>query len=74
MVSGWMGLAGGWEEQESSLAYISETIRCRKLSLGRDICWGCAMPWCGIDLAFGLAMMTLSLNILSGLYLRHCKI
>ena len=45
-----------------------ETVKCRKLILGRDIGWGrqCAMSWCDLDLTFDLAVMTLSLKILSG--------
>ena len=34
MVSGW---AGGWVGGKVSLGCISETVRCRKLILGRDI-------------------------------------
>ena len=34
MVSGW---AGGWREKVCP-GCISETVRCRKLILGRDIC------------------------------------
>ena len=54
---------------------ISETIRCRKLILGRDIrgC-RCATSWSDLDLTFDLAVVTLSLKILSGLYLRNRKV
>ena len=47
--------------------YISETIRNRMLKLGSDIGWGCkcATSWCDLDLTFDLAVMTLSLKILS---------
>ena len=50
---------------------ISQTVRCRKLILGRDISWGCrfAMSWCDLDLTFDLAVVTFSLKILSGLCL-----
>ena len=43
---------------------ISETVRGRKLILGRDIGWacGCATSWCDLDLTFELAVMTLSLK------------
>ena len=51
--------------------YISETIRCRKLILGRDI--GCAISWCDLGLIFDLAVVTLTYKILSGLYLRNRK-
>ena len=55
---------------------ISETVRCRKLILGRDIGWGCrcATSWSDLDLTFDLAVVTLSLKILSGLYLGNCKV
>ena len=57
-------------------AYISETLRCRKLKLGRDIGWGCkyATLWCDVDLTFGLAIVTLTFKILSRLYLRNHKV
>ena len=32
------------------------------------------MSWSDLDLTFVLAVMTLSLKILSGLYLRNCKL
>ena len=37
---------------KSCLVYILETVRCRKLILGRDIGWGCrcAKSWCDLDL------------------------
>ena len=34
----------------------------------------CAMSWCYLDLTFDLAVVTLSLQILSGLYLRNRKV
>ena len=34
----------------------------------------CAMPWCDLDLTFDLAVVTLSLKILSGLYLGNRKL
>ena len=48
---------------------ISETVRCRMLILGRDIGWECRCPtsWCDLDLTFDLAIVALSLKILSGL-------
>ena len=48
---------------------ISETVRCRKLVLGRDIGCRCALSWCDLDLTFDLAVVTLTYNILSRLYL-----
>ena len=55
---------------------ISETVRCRKFILGRDIGWGCrcAPSWPDLDLTFDLAVVTLSLKILSGLYLGNRKV
>ena len=48
---GWVG--GGWEKV--CLGSILETIRCRKMKLGRDIGGGgggggCATLWCNFDL------------------------
>ena len=72
MVSRWAGqrVSGQWEK--SCPDYISETVRCRKLILGRDIGWGvyrCATSWCDLDLTFDLAVVTLSLKILNCLVL-----
>ena len=52
------------------LGCISETIRGRKLILGRDIGWGCrcATSWCDLDLTFELAVVTLTYKILSNIY------
>ena len=49
------------------------TVRCRKLILGRDIGLGCkcAIAWYNLDLTFDLAIVTLSLKILSGQCLRN---
>ena len=71
-VSGW---AGGLLEKVY-LACISETVRCRKLILGRNICWQCrcATSWYDLDLTFDLAIVTLTLEILSGPYLRNHKV
>ena len=65
------GQSGGRASGKVCPACISETVRCRKLILGRDIG---AMSWCDLDLTFDLAAVTLSLKILSGLYLRNCKV
>ena len=72
MVSGWAGEQ--WEKVCPDC--ISETVRCRKLIPGRDIGWGCrcATSLCDLDLTFDLAVVTLSLKILSGLYLGNCKV
>ena len=66
MVSGW---AGGWEKVCPGC--VSEPVRCRKLVLGRDIGWGfrCVTSWCDLNLSFGLAVMTLTLKILSRVYI-----
>ena len=70
MACGW---AGG---KKVCLGCISETIRCRKVKLGRDIGWEVkyAMSWCDLDLTFDLIVVTLSLRILSRLYLINCKV
>ena len=52
--------------------YVSETVRCRKLKLG--VGFGgdrCAMSWCDLGLTFDLAVVTLTFEILSRLYLRN---
>ena len=61
---------------KSYLGYISETVRCKKLILGRDIGWGrrCAASWCDLDLTFDLAIVTMSFKILSGLFLGFHKV
>ena len=70
---GWR--ASGWQEIVCP-GCISETVRCRKLILGRDIGWGCrcATSWSDLDLTFDLAVVTLTFKILSGLYLRNRKV
>ena len=64
MVSGW---AGGRREIVCP-GCISETVRCRKFILGRDIGWGCrcATSWSDLDLTYDLAVVTLSLKICPG--------
>ena len=58
---------------------MSETVRCRKLILVRDIggvglgC-RCATSWCDLDVTFDLAVVTLTYYILSGLYLGNRKV
>ena len=63
MVCGW---PGGWQEKVCP-GCIADTKGCRKLTL----VGGCryATSRCDLDLTFDLAVVTLSLNILSGLYL-----
>ena len=58
------------------LGCISETVRCRKFILGRDIIRGCrcATSWSDLDLTFDLAVVTLTFKILSWLYLRNRKV
>ena len=34
----------------------------------------CAMSWCDLDLTFDLAIVTLTVKIFSGLYLRNSKV
>ena len=57
---------GGWREKVC-LGCISETVRCRTFILGRGIVWVCmsAVPWCDFDLAFDLAIVTLTFKILA---------
>ena len=63
-------------QEKSCLGYISETVRCRKLIPGKDIGWGCrcATSWCDRDFTFDLAVVTLTFNILSGLYVGNHKV
>ena len=69
----WMnGWVGGGKSLSSLYLSISETVRCRKLTLVRGC--RCATSWCDLDLTFDLAEVTLSLNIWSGLYLRNRKV
>ena len=56
--------------RQGKICCVSETIRCRKLILGRDIGWGCRYAMS----LFDLALVTMSLKILSGLSLRSCKV
>ena len=71
-MGGWAG--GRWEKVCPGC--ISETVRCRKLILGRILVRGCrcATSWCDLDLTFDLAVVTLIYKILSGLYLGNCKV
>ena len=42
--------------------------------LGKDMGLGGALSWCDLDLTFDFAIVTLTYKILSGLYLRNCKV
>ena len=68
----WMD--GWWEKFYPGC--ISETVRCRKLILGRDIGYGCrcASSWCDLDVTFDLVIVSLTYKILSGLYLGIRKV
>ena len=55
-------------------AVSQETVRCRKLILGRDIECRCATSWCDLDLTFNLSVVTLTYKVLFRLYLGHCKL
>ena len=69
------GGGGGRQREEVCLACISETVRCRQLILGRNIGRGCrcALSWSDLDLTCELAGVTLTYNILSGLYLETLR-
>ena len=57
---------------KSCPGYISETVRFRKLVLGRGC--SCTTSWSYLDLTFDLAVVTLTYKILSRLYLENCKV
>ena len=63
-------------QEKLCLGCISETVKGRKLIPGTDIGWGCrcATSYCDLDLNFDRAPVTLSLKILSGLYLGDRKV
>ena len=44
------GVGGGGRQGKVCLGCISETIRCRKLILGRDIAWGVGVQCHGVTL------------------------
>ena len=71
-----MGRRLGGRREKLCPGFISETVRCRKVILGGDIGWGCkcATLLSDLDLTFDLAVVTLTYKILSGLYLRNCKV
>ena len=64
---------GGWREIVCP-GCISE--RCRSSYLAGTLVGGCrcATSWSDLDLTFDLAVVTLSLKILSGLYLGNHKV
>ena len=67
----------GWVARKVCPGYISETVRCRKLILGRDIGGGgcrCSVLWCDRDLTLELTMVSLTFKILCGQYLRNHKV
>ena len=60
---------------KSCLSYTLETVRHRKfLVIGALVrrC-RCTMSWCDLDLAFDLAVVTLTYKILCRTYLRNCN-
>ena len=67
-------MVGEWLEKDCP-GCISETVKCRKLILDRDIGWGCRCTslWGELDLTFDLAIVTLTDKILSRLYLGNRK-
>ena len=70
-------LVVGEASQPSENSIQSETVRCRKLILGRDIGFRgcrCATSWCGLDLTFDLAIVTLTYRTLARLYLGNHKV
>ena len=78
-VGGWLsGRAGGRasELEKVCLGCILETIMCKKLIRGRDIGgrYRCATSLCDLDWTFDLAVLTLSLKISSGQYLKNRKL
>ena len=66
----------GWQRKKVCHGCMSEALTCKVLNLGRDISWECmcAISGCDRDLTFNLSIVTLSLKILFGLYLRNCKV
>ena len=63
MASRWAGEQSGGRQEKVFLGCISLVRICR-----------CATSWSDLDLTFDLAVVTLSLKILAGLYLRNCKV
>ena len=71
------GWASGRVSGEKFVQTVSQkSVSCRKLILGRTLVrtCRCATPWSDLDLTFDLAVVTLSLKVLSGLYLRNRKV
>ena len=71
MVSGW---AGRRQEKFVCPGCISETIRRRKLVGTLVRMCRCATSWSDLDVTFGLAIVTLTYKILSGIYLGNRKV
>ena len=71
------GVRMGGRQEKACPGSISETLRYKMLILSRKIgvkgC-GCTMSWCDLDLTFDVTLVTLSLKILSRLYLRTNKV
>ena len=71
-------MASGWESgcagSRKSPGYISETVRCRKLILGRAPFRACATSYCDLNFTFDLDVVTLSFKTFSGLYLGSHKV
>ena len=66
---------GGRSEGKSLSELYLRNLKCKMLKLGRDIGWGCrCAASCDLDLTFDLAVVRLSLKILSGLYFRNYKV
>ena len=66
------GVRMGSRREKVCPGCISETVRCKKLILGRGC--RCATSWSDLDLTFDLAVVTLTYKILSGLHLGNCKV
>ena len=71
-----MGIQACGQQEKACPDCISEIIRCKLLILGRDIGWKCRCltSWYDLDLTLDLVVVTLTLKMLSGLYLRNCKV
>ena len=51
----------GRQLEKAFLGCISEILRCKMLTVGKDIGWGCscATSLCDLDLTFNLGVVTL---------------
>ena len=70
------GVRMGGRREKVCPGCISETVRYRKLILVGTLVrmCGCVTSWSDLDFTFDLAVVTLSLKILSGLYLGNRKV